>query len=72
MHETYQQFQELYEQLKREVRERDHTLYERWKAGGFLVDSDILSMYPNIEEIAETLGWMEEDYNYEDEEEENP
>jgi hypothetical protein len=48
MQETYEQMMELYETLKQEVRKRSPFLYERWKAGGFIVDSDVLSMYPNL------------------------
>lgn len=44
-----------YTEVKRSVRTADARLYERWKAGGFIVDSDIVSHYPNIEEVIEEL-----------------
>lgn len=45
----------LFEEIKHEVRSRDKRLFERWKAGGFIIDSNILSMYPNIEQVLESL-----------------
>jgi hypothetical protein len=38
----------MYEDLKRELRRRNPREFERWKAGGFLIDSDIISMYPTL------------------------
>ena len=49
-------FLQDYAILKEEVRRADSRLYEQWKAGGFLVDSDIMSMYPNLEEVARTIS----------------
>lgn len=37
-------------------RKAPRILFERWKAGGYLVDTDILSMYPNAFEVAKDLG----------------
>jgi len=56
---------EIFNEVKGEVRRRDDLLYERWKASGFLVDSGIISMYPNIEQVVERL---EEEEDFEDEE----
>jgi hypothetical protein len=42
---------EKFNEIKREIRDADKKLYERWKAGGFLVDGDIISMYPSLEKI---------------------
>lgn len=64
--EKFEKLLELYEEIKRDVRFRDKYLYEQWKAGGFLVDSDIISMYPNLEKVVEQLG----DEKDEEEEEE--
>jgi hypothetical protein len=61
----------LYEEIKREIRSRNKHLYEQWKAGGFLIDSDILSMYPHIQKVVEQLEEDNEDEEDEDEEEEN-
>lgn len=36
----------LYNDVKNEVRRKDKRFFERWKAGGFIIDEDILSMYP--------------------------
>lgn len=48
-------------ELKSAAKEMPH-LYERWKAGGFLVDTDIVSMYPNAEEvIGELMDNIDED-----------
>lgn len=61
MREKFERMMDLYEELKREVRKRDPYLYERWKAGGFLVDSDILSMYPHLGQCVDSLEDDEED-----------
>jgi len=47
--------------IKEAVRRKDSFLYERWKAGGFLVDGDILSMYPNLEEVVQEMESKEEE-----------
>lgn len=56
-----------FEAIKREVMRKDPLLYEQWKAGGYLVSSNVVSMYPNIEEVVEKLETLEEEDN-EDEE----
>lgn len=55
MQEIYEEMMERYEELKRWVRGKNPHLYERWKAGGFLVDEDILSMYPHLGKVMELL-----------------
>jgi len=67
MNENFDTLMECYENLKREIRNKDKHLYERWKAGGFLVDTDIMSMYPNLTQVMEELNDQSDD---EDEEEE--
>lgn len=57
----------LFEEIKSEVKDRDRGLYDRWAAGGFNINADIVSMYPNVEEVVEELG--DEDHDEEDEEE---
>ena len=46
----------LYCDIKHEVKMRNPLLYERWKAGGFLVDDDIYSMYPSLSKVVELLA----------------
>lgn len=67
IHECYNELLESFEFIKEYVRRSDRHLFERWKAGGFLVDTSIVSQYPNIEEVMESLGT--DDYEDEDEEE---
>jgi hypothetical protein len=43
------------EYIKRICKENDKNLYERWKAGGFIVDTNIVSMYPNVDEVVGSL-----------------
>lgn len=62
---VFEELSEAYESFKREVKSASPRLYERWKAGGFLIDPDIVSMYPNAHEVFETL----DDEVEEDEEE---
>lgn len=52
---------ELYHEVKQEIRLQDKHLYERWKAGGYLVDSDIISMYPSLESIFSTMEDADDD-----------
>ena len=59
-----------YDELKQEVRRQDKNLYERWKAGGFIIDSDIVSGYPNIEDIVGILNAAEEGTDCDEEDEE--
>jgi hypothetical protein len=44
-----------YQDFKRLVRDRSPLLYEQWKAGGFLVDDDIISYYPSATKVFESL-----------------
>lgn len=64
--ETYNALCEAYQEFKQQVRQLDSHLFERWKAGGFLIDSDIISDYPNAEEVFELLEDNEETYGYDD------
>jgi len=48
-------FCDLYDRIKREIRLKNPHFYERWKAGGFLVDNHVVSMYPVITEILDDL-----------------
>lgn len=57
--ESYIRLMEEYNFLKHEVRRKDKRLYEQWKAGGFIVDTDILSMYPCLETVVETIEEIE-------------
>lgn len=50
-----------YQEIKQAVRKADSYQFERWKAGGFLVDDDIFSHYPNIGEVIDKLDGYEED-----------
>lgn len=61
MLERFQEMMGLYEELKHDIRHADRGLYERWKAGGFLVDPDIVSMYPDMGKVVEILAEGEED-----------
>lgn len=60
LEQKYDEFLCLYEELKQEVRKKDQHLYEKWKAGGFLVDDDIISMYPTLGRVVEDLTSEEE------------
>lgn len=58
---------DLYNELKQEVRRKAPYLYERWKAGGFLVDADIMSMYPHLGRVVDELVGPEDDETENDE-----
>lgn len=55
MKEEIEAFLESYEFLKKQIRSNDPQLFARWKAGGFLVDNDVVSMYPTLVSILETM-----------------
>lgn len=55
LREMYEQMMSLYEDIKREVKSRDTQLYKRWEAGGFLVDDNVVSMYPSLGEVIESV-----------------
>ena len=64
--EDFDKLMDLYQQIKQQIRQKDKHLYEQWKAGGFLVDNDIVSMYPDLTKVMETLCDDEEEYEEED------
>ncbi len=53
--ESFEILMEGFNSFKELVRRKSNIAYERWKAGGFIVDSNIMSMYPNAEETFESL-----------------
>lgn len=53
--EDFQNFMELYDNIKNEIRRKNKHLYEQWKAGGFLVDDNIVSYYPNLSKVMESF-----------------
>lgn len=58
---NYQEMMDLYNDIKRDVRRKNPRFYERWKAGGFIIDEDIVSMYPYLGQCPEI------EHGYEDE-----
>ena len=50
-----------YENFGRIVLATDPSLYERWKAGGFTVSSNLCSMYPCAHEVYNQLIEDEDD-----------
>lgn len=50
-----QELYDIYHEIKREIKSRDKNFYERWKAGGFIVDEDILSMYPVLSDFMDEI-----------------
>lgn len=55
MNKKLQKLLDLYQELKQFVQTNDKHLFERWKAGGFLIDENIVSSYPNIVQVFEQL-----------------
>jgi hypothetical protein len=53
--QTINEFYCLFHEIKREVKQKNKVFYERWKAGGFLIDEDIVSMYPCLSDIIDLL-----------------
>ena len=46
---------ELLAEVKQQVKEKNIHLYQQWKAGGFQVDSSVVSMYPDLRKVSERL-----------------
>ena len=59
----------LFETIKRSISQKNPEFYERWKAGGFLIDDGIISMYPSLSAFVDEDG-DDEDYD-EDESEDD-
>lgn len=55
LEEAFSQLICAYSVIKNIVKKSDTHLFERWKAGGFLVDTTIVSMYPNLLYVVENL-----------------
>jgi hypothetical protein len=71
--DLYEELMSAYYDLKTEIKNRNKYLFERWKAGGFIIDEDIISGYPNLQKVLEELGEFddEETEDFEEEEDEN-
>ena len=61
----------LFEDIKREIRQKDPSAYEQWKAGGFLVDEGIISMYPALQTVADNVADAGDDQYDEDDDEDD-
>ena len=51
----YKELMDLYMDIKRDIKCANTRLFERWKAGGFCIDPDIMSMYPDLGKVIEKL-----------------
>jgi len=54
----FQQIDELlckFYELRNNLRDYDKYLFEKWKAGGFDISGEFVSVYPSLPEIAEIL-----------------
>jgi hypothetical protein len=38
--------EEAFEEFRRELQRQDKRAYERWKAGGYIVSTDVVTAYP--------------------------
>jgi aryl carrier-like protein len=47
--------------IKRSIKSDYPQFYERWKAGGYIVDEDVLSMYPCLSQIMDIIDEEQED-----------
>lgn len=53
--QSYEVMMKAYNAFKKLIRSKDKHLFERWKAGGYIIDDDIISMYPNATEVYEQM-----------------
>lgn len=54
--QAYDKMMILHEKFKEYVQKKNPHLYERWKAGGFMVDDGFISMYPDLKQVLQELG----------------
>lgn len=64
--QTLSEFMDLYYELKQYIKTEYPYLFERWKAGGFTIDNDVLTMYPTLEQCVDAIA-EDEPVNSEDE-----
>ena len=55
LYDAYDRLMIAFQDFSNEVKGKDKQLYERWKAGGFIVSDNILSHYPSASEVYEAL-----------------
>jgi hypothetical protein len=72
MHDITREFLDDFMDRYNSIKRRAQTcgcpyIYERWKAGGFRVDPDIISMYPSLVEVMEDIGLEDEEEEEDDE-----
>jgi hypothetical protein len=60
-------FLDKYELIKEYIRRTNTRAYDRWKAGGFIVDHNVVSMYPTLLQTVEDVGYENEEENELDE-----
>jgi hypothetical protein len=63
--EMYEEMMYRYDEMKRVIKSHSPD-YERWKAGGFIIDPDIVSMYPTMLQAIESLEVVVENEDDED------
>jgi hypothetical protein len=53
--EKLDRMMDLFDEIKEIVRRRNTKLFNRWKAGGFIVCDDVHSTYPSIRDVVADL-----------------
>jgi hypothetical protein len=59
-------FMDRYELIKEHIRRTNTRAYDRWKAGGFIVDHSVASYYPTLLQTVEDVGYEGEEEEEED------
>lgn len=54
-YEELRELERIYETVKELIKRRDPQEFKRWKSGGYIVDTDVYSTYPNIFEVGEKI-----------------
>jgi len=55
LEEELEKLMDSFLRIKEIIRRKNKFLFEQWKAGGFLVDDDIMCMYPNVQKCVESI-----------------
>jgi hypothetical protein len=61
LNSMYDEMMSLFDSIRNELRHKNHSIYEQWKAGGLQITDEFVSMYPNLYDIIKSLDDDEED-----------
>lgn len=61
LQEALDQLSMAFGEFSSALKKADKKVYEQWKAGGYIVSDNVVSMYPSAQEAADQVGEDEEE-----------